>query len=124
MSISYQESVEPGAFFDLAQQVWPGQYTIADVTRALQRTTNIGALDNERLVGTVRVLTDGYFFATVPEILVRQEYRHQGIGRELMRRAVAVAPRRRLFFGAQPESEVFFERIGCRRSLAGFIASD
>jgi len=32
---------------------------------ALTRTTNIGAWDDQRLVGAVRVLTDGYFFATV-----------------------------------------------------------
>jgi GNAT superfamily N-acetyltransferase len=39
-------------------------------------------------VGCVRVLTDGYFFATIPEILVLPVYRRRGIGWELMWRAV------------------------------------
>jgi len=56
-------------------------------TTALTRTTNIGAWDNDRLVGAVRVLTDGYFVATVPEILVDPDYQRRGIGRELMSRA-------------------------------------
>jgi GNAT superfamily N-acetyltransferase len=101
--IAFRESFNAIDFFQLAQQVWPGDYTVSDVADALKPTTNIGAWDNERLVGTVRVLTDGHFFATIPEILVLPEYQRQGIGRELMHRAVAVAPRKRLFFGAQPQ---------------------
>jgi hypothetical protein len=34
-----------------------------------------------------------------------------------------VAPRGALFFGAQPESVRFFERIGCTRGLVGFVLS-
>jgi ribosomal protein S18 acetylase RimI-like enzyme len=44
----------------------------------------------------VRVLSDGYFFSTVPEVIVDPEYRRRGIGRELMRRALEVAPSRAL----------------------------
>lgn len=38
MPISYQESVEPDALFDLGQQVWPGPCTMADVTSVFQGT--------------------------------------------------------------------------------------
>jgi ribosomal protein S18 acetylase RimI-like enzyme len=107
-------------FFELAQKTWPGSYSLPDVATALARTINIGAWDGDALVGCVRVLTDGYFFATIPEILVLTAYRRQGIGRELMRRAVEAAPRGRVLFGAKPESIGFFERIGCHRSLTGF----
>jgi len=124
MAITFRESFEASEFLGLTQHVWPGHYTLSDVANALAHTINIGAWDGERLVGAVRVLTDGYFFATIPEILVLEEYRLQGIGTELMRRAVAAAPRNKLFFGAQAESEAFFQRIGCKRSLTGFVASE
>ena len=88
---------------------------------ALTRTTNIGAWDDQRLVGAVRVLTDGYFFATVAEILVDPDYRRRGIGRELMFRALASAPRGTLFFGAQPPSVGFFEKLGCETGPAGMV---
>jgi ribosomal protein S18 acetylase RimI-like enzyme len=74
------------------------------------------------LVGTVRILTDGYFFATIPEILVDPAYQRRGIGRRLVELGLDRAPRGKVFFGAQPESVAFFERIGCQRTLIGFSA--
>lgn len=120
--IRYGRDVRPAEFLELGQRVWPGDYGLAEATIALARTTNVGAWDAEHLVGCVRLLTDGYFLATISEILVDQTYRRRGIGRELMRRIVAAAPRGRLFFGAQPDAVEFFDRIGCERRLTGFVA--
>jgi GNAT superfamily N-acetyltransferase len=115
------DGFEAHAFVTLANRVWPRAYDLAAAAAALSRTTNIGAWDGERLVGAVRILTDGYFFATVPEILVDPEYRRRGIGRELMFRALATAPRGRLFFGAQPQSVGFFEKLGCEAGPTGMV---
>jgi GNAT superfamily N-acetyltransferase len=109
------------AFLALAERVWPRPYDLAAATAALTRTTNIGAWADERLVGAVRVLTDGYFFATIPEILVDPDYQRRGIGRELMFRALANAPRGALFFGAQPQSLGFFAKLGCEAGPAGMV---
>ena len=57
----------------------------------------------------------------VPELFVDPAFQRRGIGRELMRRAVDAAPRGALFFGAQPQSVGFFERIGCTRGPVGFV---
>ena len=122
--IRYDDSGFPAdAFLDLAQRVWPRAYDAPRAAAALTRTVNVGAWDGARLVGAVRVLTDGYFIATIPEILVDPDYQRRGIGRELMARALAHAPRGRLFFGAQPQSVAFFERLGCRRGPVGFVAA-
>jgi len=67
------------------------------------------------------VLSDGYFFNTVPEVIVDPDYQRRGIGRELMHRAVQLAPGGRLFFGAQPGNETFFERSGFQRGPVGFV---
>ena len=112
---------EAAAFVTLAKRVWPREYDVALAAAALARTTNIGAWDDDRLIGAVRVLTDGYFFATVPEILVDPDYERRGIGRELMFRALAAAPRGTLFFGAQPQSVGFFEKIGCEPGPSGMV---
>ena len=113
-------------FLALANRIWPGDYDLTRTREALARTMNIGAYDGARLVGCVRVLTDGYFLNTVTELFVDPDYQRRGIGRELMRRALERAPRRHgraaLFFGAQPESVGFFERIGCVRGPVGFVA--
>jgi hypothetical protein len=39
-----------------------------------------------------------------------------------MRRALEAAPRGKLFFGAQPQSVGFFERLGYERGPIGFVA--
>jgi GNAT superfamily N-acetyltransferase len=120
--VTYQNDFPVDAFLALAQRVWPREYSAADAAEALERTINIGAWDGTRLVGSVRVLTDGYFFATIPEILVDPDYQRRGIGRRLMELALDRVPRGKVAFGAQPQSVAFFERIGCRRALTGFVA--
>jgi ribosomal protein S18 acetylase RimI-like enzyme len=71
-------------FVAMAERVWPRGYDEQLVAAALRRTFNIGALVGDRLVGSVRLLTDGYLFATIPEILVDSDYQRRGIGRRLM----------------------------------------
>jgi GNAT superfamily N-acetyltransferase len=121
-SIRYTDEVSAAEFLNLGQRVWPGAYGIDEVRLALSKTINVGAWDAETLVGSVRVLTDGYFFATIPEILVDQNYRRRGIGRELIRRALLHAPRGKLVLGAQPSAAGFYERIGCTQKLVAFVA--
>jgi ribosomal protein S18 acetylase RimI-like enzyme len=119
--IRYDDAGFPvDAFLALADRVWPGQYDRARTAAALERTTNIGAWDGGRLVGAVRVLTDGYFFSTITEILVDPEYQRRGIGRALMGRSLRHTARGAVFFGAQPQAVGFFERLGCGRRLTGF----
>jgi len=119
----YRESFAADEFLALAQRVWPRDYSVADASAALERTINLGAWDGTRLVGSIRILTDGYFFATIPEILVDPDYRRRGIGQRLMELALERAPRGKLAFGAQPESVAFFDRIGCERKLTSFVAA-
>ena len=119
----YREFFEVDEFLALAQRVWPRDYSVADASAALERTINLGAWDGTRLVGSIRILTDGYFFATIPEILVDPDYQRRGIGRHLMELALERAPRGKLMFGAQPQSVAFFDRIGCERKLTSFVAT-
>ena len=119
----YRESFAADEFLALAQRIWPRDYSVADASAALERTINVGAWDGTRLVGSIRILTDGYFFATIPEILVDPDYQRRGIGQRLMELALERAPRGKLAFGAQPQSVAFFDRIGCERKLTSFVAA-
>lgn len=110
------------AFAKLAHRIWPREYDPTRTEGALQKTINIGAWDGNKLVGSVRVLTDGYFFSTVAEVMVDPDYRKQGIGRELLRRALDATPGGTLFLGAQPGQERFVESAGFRRGPTGYVA--
>lgn len=106
-------------FLALAQRVWPGRYDAALVQLALAKTINITARSGAALVGCARLLTDGHFFTTVPELLVDPDYQRRGIGSELMRLAWDASPTS-IYFGAQPGKEGFYERLGFERSLQSF----
>ena len=108
------------AFLAFASQVWPGDYDAERTRAALARTLNLTAYDGGRLVGCLRILTDGYFFGTITELLVLPSHQRRGIGSRLLRLARAHTPTL-LYFGAQPEAESFYEKNGSRRSLAAFV---
>jgi GNAT superfamily N-acetyltransferase len=102
-TISYGEpGFTVGPFLQLSRRVRPKEYDPMRAAEALERSRNIGAWDGDRMIGAVRVLTDGYFVASVPEILIDPDYRGRGIGRELMNRARAAAPRGVVMVGPSP----------------------
>jgi len=76
----------------LAQRLWHGDYDPACVREALARTLNVTAWRGSRLVGSVRILSDGYFIGTVTEMLVDPKFQRQGLGRPLMERAWEASP--------------------------------
>ena len=118
--IRYDHDVSVDAFIALAQRIWPRSYDRGRAAAALARTANVGAWADDQLVGAIRVLTDGYLFATVAELLVDPAFRGRGIGRALLDRSLAHAPRGVVFVGAHPAAVGFFERVGSVRSLTGF----
>lgn len=123
MPITYRipdSHLDATAFLELVQHVWPGSYDVALLAAALTKTTNSTAWDGARLVGCVRLLSDGYLFSTVPEILVDPAYQRQGIGRKLMEGAYALAPSS-IFLGAQAGNEGFFERLAYVQAMPGYI---
>jgi GNAT superfamily N-acetyltransferase len=121
MRIVVQE--EPGLsaeeFLVLANSVWPRDYDPVATEAALKRTINVVAREDGQLVGALRLLTDGYFFGTIPEILVRPEWQRRGIGRALLEAAWERSPTG-LYFGAQPGNEPFFEKCGFDRGLQSY----
>ncbi|MBD7963559.1 GNAT family N-acetyltransferase [Fictibacillus sp. Sa2CUA10] len=106
-------------FLSLVNAVWPGEYHEQFTKEALQKTLNITAWDHEKLVGCVRILTDGYFFGTITEILVSPGYQEKKIGKHLMELAFEHSPTS-LFIGAQPGKEQFFEKLGYTKSIQSY----
>ena len=107
-------------FLAFVNQIWQGNYEMQKTQAALSRTLNITAYDDKTLVGCLRILSDGYFFGTITELLVLPAYQKQGIGSRLLQLARDNTPTM-LYFGAQPGVEAFYERNGCRKSLQSYM---
>lgn len=119
VDIEEEPDLEAAQFLALAQRVWPRNYDIAAAASALTHTINITARVSGRLVGCLRLLTDGYFFSTVPEMLVDPDFQRRGIGRALLEAAWSRSPTC-LALGAQPGNEAFFVKCGFEPGIASF----
>lgn len=107
-------------FIEFVNEVWPGNYDINKSKDALSKTMNITAYDENKLVGCLRILSDGYFFGTITELLVLPDYQKKGIGSRLLQLAKENTPTM-LYFGSQPGIEAFYEKNGCQKSLQSYM---
>ena len=122
MTITYtcdDTNVSVDQFLELVDRVWPGNYDRKKTAAAIDRTVNVTAWDGDCLVGCVRLLTDGYFFSCITEILVDPDHQSRGVGRALMEHVWETSPTS-IFLGAQPGNEEFFEKLGYEPSLNAY----
>lgn len=112
--------LQASVFVPFVNQVWPGDYDMEKTQAALSKTVNITAYDGERLVGCLRILSDGCFFGTITELLVLPEYQGKGVGSRLLQLARESTPTM-LYFGAQPGAEAFYEKNGCEKGLQSYV---
>lgn len=108
------------SFISFVNKVWNGNYDVKRTEQALSKTLNITAYDDNILVGCLRILTDGYYFGTITELLVLPDYQKRGIGSKLLALAKKETPTM-LYFGSQPGLEAFYEKNGCKKSLQSYI---
>ncbi|MBR7175200.1 MAG: GNAT family N-acetyltransferase [Clostridia bacterium] len=111
--------LDAAVFLAFVNRVWPGNYDRERTAATLSRTMNITAYDGDKLVGCLRILTDGYYFGTITEMLVLPEYRRRGIGSRLLQLARENTPTM-LYFGSQPDVETFYEKNGCHKGLQSY----
>ena len=114
------QELNAAIFISFVNKVWPGDYNMDKTQTALSKTLNITAYDGDELVGCLRILSDGYYFGTITELLVLPKYQKQGIGSRLLKLAQDNTPTM-LYFGAQPGLEVFYEKNGCHKSLQSYV---
>ena len=114
------KEINASFFVSFVNQIWQGDYNIERTQVALSKTINITAYDGNVLVGCLRILSDGYYFGTITELLVLPEYQQQGIGSKLLQLAKDNTPTM-LYFGAQPGIEAFYEKNGCQKSLQSYV---
>lgn len=114
------EGLNASLFIPFVNQIWQGNYDMEKTQAALSKTINITVYDGEMLVGCLRILSDGYYFGTITELLVLPQYQKQGIGSKLLQLAKDNTPTM-LYFGAQPGIELFYEKNGCQKSLQSYM---
>lgn len=113
------KQLDASVFLSFVDQIWPGSYDEERTQEALSKTMNITAYDDTKLIGCLRILSDGYYFGTITELLVLPEYQNKGIGSRLLQLAKENTPTM-LYFGSQPGMEGFYEKNGCRKGMQSY----
>lgn len=113
------KQLQAEVFLEFVNQIWPGNYDEERTQNALSKTLNITAYDGEKLIGCLRILSDGYYFGTITELLVLPEYQNKGIGSHLLQLAKANTPTM-LYFGSQPGTEDFYEKNCCKKGMQSY----
>ena len=106
------KNLDVSMFISFVNHVWQGNYDMEQTRQALSKTVNITAYDNNKLVGCLRILSDGYYFGTITELLVLPQYQKQGIGSKLLQLAKDNTPTR-LYFGSQRN---FMKRMAVKKA--------
>lgn len=84
---------------------------------ALSKTLNITTYENKVLVGCLRILSNGYYFGTITELLVLPKYQNTKYKKLKLLKIVKNNTLTMLYFGYQIEVEKFYEKNGCQNSL-------
>jgi GNAT superfamily N-acetyltransferase len=85
---------------------------------------HITARHNDRLAGFVKVAGDGALHAFLLDPTVRPAFRRQGLGKELVLRAAALAAQRGaqwLHVDFEPDLRPFYDACGFARTEAGLM---
>ena len=121
-AIRYAEGLDAPPFAELMSRSGvENPRDLARLRQAMMLTTNIGAWDGEHLVGALRLLSDGYEWSVVTDIIVDPAYRRRGIGRELMHRAAGLAAGKFAVARIPPGTEGFFRRLDALPAYDGFV---
>lgn len=75
-------------------------------------TLVISAWDNERLVGTVRVLSDKFIRSVIYDLVIDPEYQNKGIGKELVKRCIEHFPNTEWLVQTEKHISRYYEKIG------------
>ena len=101
-------------FIPFVNRIWPGDYDVEKTRIALSKTWSITAYDDKMLVGCLRILSDGYYFGTITELLVLPEYQKQGIGSKLLQLATDKTPTM-LILGRSREQRNSMKRMDAKK---------
>ena len=118
--ITYTGQITPEDYAMLrAREGWRA-LSPAQTEKALRGSSFlVAAKDGPRTIGMTRLMSDGGYFAVVLDVVVLPEYRGQGIGREMMSRAVqhlrgSLQPGEHSYtiLACAPGKEGFYEKMG------------
>jgi ribosomal protein S18 acetylase RimI-like enzyme len=83
---------------------------------------NCFAYDGNRIIGTVRALSDGVGNAYIVDVWTQSAYRNQGVARRMMELTLARMPGQHVYLFTDDDTIGFYDRIGFKRQGIGVLS--
>jgi GNAT superfamily N-acetyltransferase len=98
---------------------WTGSEITPDPNRLknfnipfINSTLVVSAWENERLIGTVRVLSDKFIRSVIYDLVIDPEYQNMGIGKELVKRCIEYFSDSEWLVQTEKHILGYYEKIG------------
>ena len=126
MNITYSINLplENTMLNELFSSAWGKSYNIDFQAELEAAMCYICAFDDAKLIGFVKLISDAGVHAFLLDTSVHEDYKHRGIGQELVARAVALAKERGcqwVHVDFEDHLESFYQKCGFRPTKAGLI---
>ena len=120
MNLKFKENVAPNMqdLIDLYNNVgWCNYTNNTDMLRNAYENSLlvITAWDEDKLIGTIRIVGDGYSIIYIQDILVLKEYQHMGIGSKLFTEVMNKYKdvyQKVVLTDNEPKTKAFYENMG------------
>lgn len=83
-----------------------------DILQAFQNSYYVTAYDEEKLVGFARAISDGYYYTSIFDMIVRPQYQKKGIAKQLMKRLLKKFQGSYFFLSYTPGNRDFYAKCG------------
>ncbi len=127
LTFSFERQVSAAEFKSLADQTgWAEGRLESDIIRSLEGSFAVlGVWDDDRIVGVLRVISDGVYVAQILDVTVDDTYRGHGIGTEMMHRVLdRYSNIEILMLACGPQETPFYEKFGFRSGIRMSRRSD
>lgn len=116
MNIRFQggvAGVDWNAVVDLVEAVGWGRRDPAQTKKGFAKSRCVFAYDDDTLVGMGRCITDGEYYATIWDVIVKPGYQKQGIGRKIMEELLKdLSDMQFVALTSTAGNETFYDRFG------------
>jgi GNAT superfamily N-acetyltransferase len=98
------------------------QYDMLKVQQALKLSslTVVVRDHNQKAIGCGRAFSDDLLMTFIPDIFVDPQVSRQGIGQIIVEKIKEIYGHTNFFFGAKPGNELFFEKLGFKKSMQSY----
>lgn len=81
-----------------------------DIIEAFQNSYYVTAYHNDTLIAFSRAISDGYYYTSIFDVIVKPDHQKQGIAKKLMKMLLQKFKGTYFFLSSTPGNEAFYEK--------------